>query len=108
MTFSLFSIRLFNLGVTFSIAKFNQIRDNGSCSGTECDYSTFAETDSVNNFLDLFAKADHSEYCLGYIFVNRDFPGDSIGLAYTPSDGKFYYFQDLRYTIRWKVKLNLT
>nr|CAG4640693.1 EOG090X02I4 [Eulimnadia texana] len=39
----------------------------------------------VSNFLNLHSQADHSDFCLAYVFTYRDFTGGTLGLAWVAS-----------------------
>ena len=68
------------IGVTFSIKKFNNIPATG-CVGLECHYLNTTINTDVSKVLDLFSQSDHSDYCLAYLFLYREF-SPTLGLAY--------------------------
>jgi hypothetical protein len=41
----------------------------------------------VTNFLNLNSYADHSSFCLAYVFTYRDFSGGTLGLAWVAEPG---------------------
>lgn len=41
----------------------------------------------VEKFLDIASMANHNDYCLAYVFTNRDFDNGVLGLAWVGSAG---------------------
>ena len=49
------------------------------------------ENIGVEKFLELNSLQDHNEYCLAYIFADRDFNDGVLGLAWVGSTGSMYW-----------------
>ena len=63
-----------------------QILEDDTCSFKD---SYLCGDESLQSLLHKFSQLNHDNFCLSYLFTFRDFPGGSIGLAWTatPSSG---------------------
>ncbi|XP_072174376.1 disintegrin and metalloproteinase domain-containing protein 10-like [Diadema setosum] len=71
-------------GINFFIRR---IRVNGTAEQQDSSNPFRFDNLGVEKFLELNSLQDHSQYCLAYIFANRDFNDGVLGLAWVGSTG---------------------
>ncbi|XP_022109879.1 disintegrin and metalloproteinase domain-containing protein 10-like [Acanthaster planci] len=65
----------------------DRIRINGTSEKADPTNPFRFENIGVEKFLDLNSLQNHDEYCLAYVFANRDFNDGVLGLAWVGSSG---------------------
>ncbi|XP_019622694.1 PREDICTED: disintegrin and metalloproteinase domain-containing protein 10-like isoform X1 [Branchiostoma belcheri] len=74
-------------GVTFTVRRV-KVNETSGCSdpgGTSCRNPFAPDNIGVERFLEINSEANHDDYCLAYVFTDRDFDDGVLGLAWVGS-----------------------
>ncbi|XP_035670320.1 disintegrin and metalloproteinase domain-containing protein 10-like isoform X3 [Branchiostoma floridae] len=74
-------------GVTFTVRRV-KVNETSGCSdpgGPSCNNPFAPDNIGVERFLEINSEANHDDYCLAYVFTDRDFDDGVLGLAWVGS-----------------------
>ncbi|XP_066271354.1 disintegrin and metalloproteinase domain-containing protein 10-like [Branchiostoma lanceolatum] len=72
-------------GVTFTVRRV-KVNETSGCSdpgGPSCNNPFAPDNIDLRRFLEINSEANHDDYCLAYVFTDRDFGNGLLGLAWT-------------------------